>query len=113
MPAIRPDRLKVHPYVEASHAELRRLAAEGRKRESSIWRSLVRAVERISVDAQWGEVIRPVPRYFAERYEAENLYCVDLASFHRVFYTMDHREVILLDIVDHRTYDKWFPGRGR
>jgi hypothetical protein len=64
-------------------------------------------------DAQRGEVVRQgfIPAYFRERYGVTNLYCMDLAAFHRCFYTIANRSVILLDIVDHPTYDRWFPGR--
>jgi hypothetical protein len=37
--------------------------------------------------------------------------CLDLTTFHRYFYTIVNRSVILLDIVDHPTYDQWFPCR--
>jgi hypothetical protein len=35
-----------------------------------------------------------------------NLYCVDLPAFHRLFYTIRDRDVIVLDLVDHREYDR-------
>jgi hypothetical protein len=38
---------------------------------------------------------------------------VDLAFFHRAFYTIEARDVVFLDIVDHARYDEWFPGRKR
>jgi hypothetical protein len=65
------------------------------------------------MDGQWGDIIRQdfIPAYFRERYGVSNLYCVDLAAFHRGFYTTTNRTVILLDIVDHPGYDRWFPGK--
>lgn len=58
-------------------------------------------------------MIPRLPAYFTDRYGAQNLYCIDLAFFHRAFYTIEERAVILLDIVDHAKYDKWFPGGRR
>ncbi len=111
----RPTAIRIHPEREEAYSVLEREAREGCQPASAIWKSLQTCLSRIREDGQWGEVIPPerIPRYFRERYGATNLYCVDLSSFHRGFYTLYFREVILLDIVDHPTYDKWFPGRRR
>jgi hypothetical protein len=113
MPTFKPDRVVIHPDVEEVYTNLESAAHEGRSPEDSIWRSLQRALDRVAADGLWGEVIPAIPRYFAEKYQAKNLYCIDLARFHRAFYTIRGREVVLLDLVDHATYDKWFPGRRR
>jgi hypothetical protein len=85
----------------------------GRKHDAALWKSFQTAVGRIKLDGQWGEVIPRVPAYFVERYGVRHLYCVDLAFFHRAFYTIEGRDVVFLDLVDHATYDRWFPGRRR
>jgi len=113
MPPLRPDRVLIHPDVLPAYEAIELAAAMGRKREGSLWRSIERAWDRVSDDAQWGEVIPRIPARFVERYKPKNLYCVDLALFHRAFYTIEGLDVVFLDIVDHPTYDKWFPGRGR
>lgn len=111
----RPVALRIHPDIEESYAGLEREARARRPPAAAIWKSLQTCLRRIRVDGQWGEVVPPrqIPAYFRERYGATNLYCIDLASFHRGFSTLYFREVILLDIVDHGTYDKWFPGGRR
>lgn len=78
-----------------------------------MWKSFQAALYRLRTNGQIGEVIRQslIPNYFRERYGVSNLYCLDLAAFHRCFYTIANRSVILLDLVDHPTYDRWFPGR--
>jgi len=42
---------------------------------------------------------------------------VDLPSFWRLLYTIvrdrGERYIVIVEIVDHRAYDRWFPGRGR
>ncbi len=113
MPGFRPDRVLIHPDVERAYAELETASHEGRKQASALWKSFEHSVERVRQDGQWGEVIPRIPRYFSSRYHVANLYCVDLAFFHRVFYTIEGRDVIFLDLVDHKRYDKWFPGRKR
>lgn len=70
-------------------------------------------LSRVRADGQWGEVIPRIPAYFRRTYGVANLYCVDLAFFHRAFYAIFHRAVIFLDLVDHPTYSRWFPGRRR
>lgn len=109
----RPDEVIVHPDLELVYESWESLAAQGKQPAQAIWKSLSTALLRIRADGQWGDVVRQemIPQYFRERYGASNLYCVDLAAFHRCFYTIANRSVVLLDIVDHPAYDRWFPGR--
>ena len=109
----RPDEIIVHEDVEGSHQSWEALASQHRQPAQAVWKSLQVVVGRLRADAQWGELIKQasIPSYFRVKYGVSNLYCVDLAAFHRCFYTIANRSVILLDIVDHPTYDKWFPGR--
>ncbi|MDE1836723.1 MAG: hypothetical protein KGJ23_08905 [Euryarchaeota archaeon] len=70
-------------------------------------------------DALHGEVVRGkfIPSSLRLSYDLENLFVEDLPSYWRLLYTIvrfDGRKVVLiLRIVDHATYDKWFPGRKR
>jgi len=109
----RPDEVVVHHELEHVYDAWKVLAIRGRQPSQAVWNSLSTAISRLRSDAQWGKVIRQqfIPHYFRERYGVSNLYCLDLADFHRCFCTIAGRSVILLDIVDHPTYDKWFPGR--
>jgi len=74
----------------------------------------VQAIElRLKSDCQSGEVIpRPHPRALLTAYGMGNLYKVELPSFWRLLYTIvrdgENRYVIILEIVDHETYNKWF-----
>jgi hypothetical protein len=109
----RPHEIAIHHDVESAYESWRSLANSGRQPAQAIWKSLQVCIARLRVDAQWGEVIRhdSIPKYFRERYGLSNLYCLDLAAFHRCFYTIVNGSVILLDIVDHPLYDSWFPSR--
>ena len=102
----RPTSVVVHPDLEDAYSALELAAADAKQPAAAIWKSLQTAVSRIKTDGQWGEVIPRVPAYFREKYRARNLYCVDLASFHRFFYTIRDKDVVFLDLVDHPTYDK-------
>ena len=112
MPGFRPQRIVIHPDVARVYERLEAEAKLGQKEESAIWKAFRTALSRIRNDGQWGEVIPRIPPYF-RKYGALNLYCVDLAFFHRAFYTILHRDVIFLDLVDHEQYSRWFSGRLR
>jgi hypothetical protein len=70
-------------------------------------------------DCLHGEVVRKaaIPRVLANQYGLENLFVEDLPSFWRLLYTIVHegadRLIVVVEIVDHRKYDRWFPNRGR
>jgi len=111
----RPGRCAIHPDVEEMYGALERAANAGRKPEAAVWKGFRAALSRIKADGQWGEVIptSAIPAHFRRKYGATNLYCVDLASFRRCFYTIVNRDVVFLDIVDHATYDRWFGTNRR
>lgn len=70
-------------------------------------------------DCLHGEVVRKsaIPVILRERHGVENLYVEDLPAFWRLLYTVVRREgqrvILVVEIVDHRAYDRWFPGRKR
>lgn len=79
----------------------------------------IRALRPILLaDCLHGEVVKKdlIPRALRDRYGLENLYVEDLPSFWRLLYTIVRdrggRYIVVVKIVDHETYDKWFPGRG-
>jgi hypothetical protein len=114
VPSFRPSSVRIHPDVQSEYDAMEVAARAGRKPQGSIWKAFQTAVLRVKADAQWGEVIprSGIPNYFTRKYDLANLYCVDL-GFHRCFYTIDARDVIFLDIVDHGQYDKWFKVRKK
>ena len=109
----RPEEIIVHEDVDGAYQSWKTLAAQQRRPAQAVWSSLQVAIARLRSDAQAGDVIRQtfIPSYFGAKYGVSNLYRLDLAAFHRCFYTIVNRTVVLLDIVDHPTYDRWFPGR--
>ena len=70
-------------------------------------------------DCLHGEVVRKsaIPARLLERYEVENLYVEDLPAFWRLLYSVvkleNRRVIVVLEIVDHRLYSRWFPGGKR
>lgn len=98
----------VHPAAQDRLDKLAQEATEGKQPAQAIWKGFQAAVARLKSDGQWGEVIPPksIPRRFPREYGVTNLYCIDLPSFHRLFYTIRDRDVIVLDLMDHRQYDR-------
>ncbi len=70
-------------------------------------------------DCLHGEVVKVarIPKALAARYPVGNLYVEDLPNFWRLLYTVStresHRFVVVIEIVSHVQYDRWFPNRGR
>ncbi len=73
----------------------------------------------LRADCLHGEVVRKehIPRALREAYGLENLYVEDLPAFWRLLYTVvrdeGERYVVVIEIVDHPTYSRWFPGKRR
>jgi hypothetical protein len=114
VPGFSPTAIFVHHDVDKIYRTLEEAAKLGRKPQQAIWKRFQAAKRMIQSDGQWGDVVKKddIPEYFRQRYRVDNLYCVDLKNDVRCFYTIDERDVVFLDIVDHDEYDKWFPPKG-
>ena len=80
----------------------------------------VRALRPILLtDSLHGEVVKKdrIPKTLKAQYGIENLFVEDLPSFWRLLYTVvrdrGERYVVVVEIVDHKNYDRWFRGRDR
>jgi len=80
----------------------------------------VRALRSILLaDCLHGEVVKKdrIPRPLRDKYGLDNLYVEDLPSFWRLLYTIvrdrGERYIVVVEIADHGTYDRWFRGRHR
>jgi hypothetical protein len=71
------------------------------------------------MDCLHGEVVKgsALPRGLRVKYDLSNLFVEDLPDFWRLLYTVvkqdARRVVVVVEIVSHRDYSRWFPGRGR
>jgi hypothetical protein len=104
----RPSSVVVHPKAQPKLDRIEAAAARRRQPEQAIWKAFQTSVARVKSDGQWGEVIpsNSIPRSYCESLGVSNLYCVDLPSFHRLFYTIRNRDVVIIDLVDHQEYDR-------
>lgn len=109
-------------FSDESDAAEARLHASNSKESTSITKRIAYYRERLVEDCLYGEVIPfPLPKT-AKPLEVRhaplgNLYCVDLPAFWRMLYTIVRADgrpyVYVLEIIDHPTYSKWFPGRKK
>jgi hypothetical protein len=97
------------------------LKAEAQK--NKIARSILNSIEKkkeiIKMNIHYGEPVPKnlIPWEYTVRYDVPNLFWVGLASFWRMPYTIkrDEKEIVafILDIIDHKEYDKKFGYRKR
>ncbi len=102
----------------AAKADLAALDA-GKDKEAPSIVKRARALRAVLLaDCLHGEVVKKerIPKELREL-PLENLYVEDLPSFWRLLYTVSRdrgeRYVVVVRIVDHAAYGKWFPGRRR
>lgn len=114
-PAFRAETFRIHPDQDATYAALEQAALDGVKPQQGIWKRFLAARLMLEQDPLWGDVIpaADIPDYFRTKYGVENLYCLDLKGDVRGFYTINERDILFLDIVDHDVYDNWFPPKGQ
>ncbi len=103
----------------AAAESLQELQTGSAQNSASIVRR-VRALKPILLaDCLHGEVVKGdrIPKALKNRHRLENLFVEDLPSFWRLLYTVvrdrGERYIVVVEIVDHRTYDGWFRRRNR
>ena len=100
--------------------ELNRIVGEELWRgvTSSVHQSILRSIERVK---GWlkdnpfaGEQVQKnlIPQEYIDKYSVTNLWRIDLSDYWRLIYTIQSNEIEIIDfvlnIVDHKKYDKIF-----
>ena len=107
------------PLSDRAATALDELEASSDTESRSIAKRAHRLKPLLLADCLHGEVVRKsaIPLVLRARHGLENLYVEDLPGFWRLLYTVVRREgrpiILVVEIVDHRDYDKWFPRRRR
>ena len=106
--------------LSSSAAEsLEELQASSDPRSASIVRRIRALGPILLADCLHGDVVKGdrIPKALKDRHGLENLFVEDLPSFWRLLYTVvrdrGERYVVVVEIVDHQTYDGWFHRRSR
>jgi hypothetical protein len=95
--------------------------AEESKIERSILNSITKKVELVKANPHYGDPIskKMIPEEYIEKYGITNLFRVELTNYWRMLYTLTDGESVVeiiafvLDIVDHKAYDKKFGYRKK
>ena len=87
--------------------------------EIKLWKGIQRSFDLIQDNPFYGRNAKKkqIPEYYLNKYDIKNLFVVDLPLFWRMIYTLesDRVEVIafILDIFNHKDYNKRFGFKGR
>ena len=103
------------PEAEEVYKHLNEIAPNS-KIDRSILNAINKKVGLIKANIHYGEPIakRLIPEEYKIKYEATNLFRVELPSFWRMLYTLTDGEsqieivAFILDVLDHKDYDKKF-----
>jgi len=105
--------------------ELNKIVGDELKRgvTSSVHQSIFRSIDRVK---NWlknnpfvGEQVQKslIPKHYIQKYEITNLWRIELSNYWRLIYTIRSTEVkiinFVLNIVDHKKYDKIFGYRKK
>ena len=90
--------------------------AETSKIERSILNAVKQKSEFIKMNPHYGDPVSKnlIPKEYIEKYSVTNLFRVELPNFWRMLYTLTEGETkieiisFVLDIIDHKTYNKKF-----
>ena len=111
--------------AKEAYIKLNKLIGEQRKSgkinsdEIKLWKGIQRAFDLIKNNPFYGENAKKkqIPQYYSTKYNAKNLFIIDLPLFWRMIYTLesDKIEIIafVLDIFDHDRYNKKFGFRKK
>ena len=117
--------IKLVGDAEQAFQDLNRIVGEQRSNEitSSKDITLLNAINRIfdviTYNPFYGENAKKdlIPKEYRQKYDAGNLFIVDLPDYWRMIYTLESDEIeiiaFVLDIIDHNEYDKKFGFRKR
>lgn len=113
--SVRADGVSLSDDAEAS---LSRLEESNEPRARSIAKRARSYRPTLLADALHGEVVKkPLPRALVTKHGVDNLYVEDLPDYWRLLYTIvrvgAQRHIVIVEIVDHPTYDEWFPSKRK
>lgn len=113
-------RVILSPEAEEVYKHLNKEAPKS-KQERTILNAVQKKVELIRENIHYGNPIAKskIPEEYKEKYGVKNLFRVELPHYWRMLYTLTDGEseieivAFVLDITDHKEYDKKFKYRGK
>jgi len=108
-----PEAEEVYKYLneQAPHSKI----------ERSILNAIEKKKELIKANPHYGEPIakKLIPKEYVVKYGITNLFWVELPNYWRMLYTLTNNETeieiiaFVLDVIDHKAYDKKFGYDGK
>ena len=113
-------RIKLSPEAEEVYKHLNREAPDS-KTERMILKAINQKVDLIKSNPHFGDPIAKkfIPKESKQKYGVTNLFRVELPAFWRMLYTLTDGEseveiiAFVLDIIDHKEYDRKFRYKSR
>jgi len=113
-------KLKLSPEAEEVYKYLNKEAPDS-KTERMILKAINQKVELIKSNPHYGDPIakKLFPAEYIQKYGITNLFRVELPAFWRMLYSLTDGEseveiiAFVLDVIDHRAYDKKFGYKGK
>ena len=108
-------RVILTPEAEDAYHYLTGKASDSKQEETTL-NSFLQKVELIKENVHYGQPIakKLIPAEYKNRYGITNLFRVELPNFGRMLYTLTAGSsgieivILVLDIIDHKKYDKKF-----
>jgi len=117
--------VKLIEEAEKAFQELNKIVGEQKvkgitsSKEITLLEGIHRIFEIMVTNPFYGENAKKdlIPKEYKEKYGVENLFIADLPNYWRMLYTLESDEIeiiaFVLDIIDHKEYDKKFGFRKR
>src|SRR3989339_1014188 len=117
--------IKLIGDAEKAYQDLNKIVGEQRNqgitssKDITLLNSINRIFDIIVSNPFYGENAKKdlIPKEYRQKYDAANLFIVDLPDYWRMIYTLESDEIeiitFVLDIIDHNGYNKKFGFRKR
>lgn len=117
--------IKLVGDAEKAFKDLNRIVGEQRNsgitssKDITLLNAINRIFDIIINNPFYGENAKKglIPKEYRQKYDADNLFIVDLPDYWRMIYTLESDEIeiiaFVLDIIDHNKYNKKFGFRKR
>jgi len=107
---------RVVPIAEFDEefGRLKQRAKRGDGESIQLVKLIEKGINKLKYDYKYGDHVskEKIPKEYVEKYGVKNLWKLDLSSFWRLIYTVRGTEIevisVLLEVLDHKKYDRKF-----